>query len=242
MQVYQFFLYVAFGVLPSLAWLFYYLRKDLHPEPKRMIIKIFIFGALITGPALLVQLGLLRLISQFSTWPTLSSFLTWFFAIALVEELFKYSIVRFAILQSPELDEPLDIMLYMVVAALGFAAAENVLYLFPPAGNPSFNAIIQATVTISFIRFIGATFLHTLCSALVGYFVALATLRARKRHLLAATGILLATFLHGLYDFSIITLHGPWAAFVPVLIIALLAVFMLYDFDEIKKVKSICKI
>ena len=34
-------LYVIFGVLPSLAWLSYYLRKDVHPEPKRMVLAIF---------------------------------------------------------------------------------------------------------------------------------------------------------------------------------------------------------
>ena len=39
-------IYVILGLLPSLTWLSYYLTKDLHPEPKKMILKIFLWGAL----------------------------------------------------------------------------------------------------------------------------------------------------------------------------------------------------
>lgn len=242
-------LYIFFGVLPSATWLFYYLTKDMHPEPKKMIIKIFILGTLVTIPAFFVQVGLSQLLDQLKFsglldgYPIIADILKWFVVIALTEETLKYAVVRFAVLRGPEVDEPLDIMLYMVVAALGFAALENILYLFSPIDNLSFQTIIQTAATISFIRFIGATFLHTLCSGLAGYFIALGTLKsAKKRNFLLFHGILLATLLHGLYDFSIITLQSPVNIIIPALVIIGLAMFMLYDFDEIKKVKSICKI
>ncbi len=242
-------LYVAFGILPSLAWLFYYLQKDLHPEPKRMIIKIFILGALITIPTLLAQIGLMKLLTMAKLTgflqipPLLTNILVWFFVVALTEEVFKYVVIRFSIMKSAELDEPLDIMLYMVVAALGFAAAENILYLFSPITTGlSFGAVVKTTIIISFIRFIGATFLHTLCSALVGYCLALASVKMRHGKRLVVLGLVLATCLHGLYDFSIMTLVGPWNILFPMATIGLLAAFIVYDFDEIKKVKSICKI
>ena len=197
---------------------------------------------------LFLQIGLSRLLQYsqshgvFMAMPLLAPILQWFFIIALTEELFKYAVVRVSIFHSKELDEPLDIMLYMVVAALGFAAVENVLYLFMPITGLSFNDIVVAAVTVSFIRFIGATFLHTLCSALVGYFLARATLRAHNGRSLVLLGMALATFLHGLYDFSIMRLPEPFSFFIPMAVIIVLAGFMIYDFDEIKKIKSICKI
>ena len=32
---------LIFALTPSLIWLFYFLKKDPHPEPKREIVKIF---------------------------------------------------------------------------------------------------------------------------------------------------------------------------------------------------------
>ncbi len=242
-------LYILFGVLPSVIWLFYYLRKDMHPEPKKTILKVFILGAMITIPTFFVQVGLaqlldwLKLSGLLDGYPMIADLLKWFVVIALTEELLKYAVARFGVLQSSAVDEPLDIMLYMVVAALGFAALENILYLFSPIDNLSFRTILETTVTISFMRFVGATFLHTLCSGLMGYFIALGSIRGgRKKGFLVIYGLLLATLLHGLYNFSIMMLQAPFNFLIPIFIIVGLAIFIFYDFDEIKKVKSICKI
>ena len=248
MEYYRLPLYILFGVLPSLIWLFYYLRKDLHPEPKRMILKIFLYGAFITIPVFFIQVGLSGLLRQlqsfalFASFPLLIEMIKWFLIIAFTEELFKYLVVKSAILNNSELDEPLDIMLYMVVAALGFAAVENILYLVLPLDNMPFDVVFQTTATISFIRFVGATFLHTLCSALVGYFLALSSLRQKRHGTFITIGLALATLLHGLYNISIITLKSPLNFIIPSMVIFALAIFIFYDFDEIKKVKSICKL
>lgn len=246
---YRLILYIIFGVLPSLIWLFYYLRKDLHPEPKRMIVKVFFFGIAATIPTFFIQIGLSELMKSqiifpFTVfYPAVAEFVRWFIIIAFTEELFKYLSVRLAIFHSRELDEPLDIMLYMVVGALGFAALENILYLFVPVnGFTPFSEIVKATVSISFIRFIGGTLLHTLTSGMVGYFMALSSVKNGKEKKFTAFGIFLAALLHGLYNFSIIRMSDPFNFIVPTAVIVGLTVFMLYDFDEIKKVKSICKI
>jgi len=241
---------IIFGVMPSLIWLSYYLAKDLHPEPKRMILEVFLFGMLATLPALLLQIILSGLLREAQVaFPLLAAnvwlvdIIRWFIIIALTEELSKYLVVRLAILKNPALDEPLDLMLYMVVGALGFAALENMLYLLAPvAAAASLNDVLRAAALVSFIRFVGATFLHTLCAALVGYFMALSSLRTHKRWRLTIFGLTLATLLHGLYNFSIIKLPEPWSYAVPAGIIFFLVVFMVYDFDDIKKVKSICKL
>lgn len=242
MEYYRIPLYIIFGVLPSFIWLFYYLKEDLHPEPKKMILKIFIYGALATIPVFFIQIYLsdfLKTSLLFANYPIILSLIKWFLIIALTEEIFKYLVVKLAVFKSRELDEPVDIMIYMIVAALGFAAVENILYLLSPLAAAS---LLQATITISFIRFIGATFLHTLCSALIGYFIAIACSRQEKRFRFTVLGIVLAVLLHGLYNFSIITLNVPLNFEIPMMVIIGLTIFVLLAFDKVKKMKSICKL
>jgi RsiW-degrading membrane proteinase PrsW (M82 family) len=234
--------YIIFGLLPSLSWLAYYLRKDAHPEPKKMIIKIFFWGALVTLPVFFVQIGLTYLLAQINFDATLKALVYWFLVIALSEELFKYSVVRLKVMNSPELDEPLDIMLYMVIAALGFAAVENILYLFSPVGQLSFSTMVNRTLMVTLVRFIGATFLHTLCSATIGYSLAISFCQVKRKYLSFAAGVIMAMLLHGLYDLSIITLNGSLKIIVPTIIILTLAFLVFSGFEKLKKMKSICKI
>jgi RsiW-degrading membrane proteinase PrsW (M82 family) len=235
-------LYIIFGILPSLTWLFYYLRKDLHPEPKKTILRIFLWGSLITVPVFFIQVGLMFLLAKINLDPVLISFVYWFLIIALSEESFKYFVVKFKILNSPDLDEPLDIMLYMVVSALGFAALENILYLFNPTTGLSFDELIKRTLLLSFIRFIGATFLHTLCSALIGYFVAISIYENKKRPFYVILGISFAVALHGLYDLSIMNIRGYFNFIIPAIILLILAFLVFSGFEKLKKMKSISKI
>ena len=113
---------IVFGVLPSLIWLTYYLRKDIHPESGRMILKIFFYGMLAAFPAILLEMGFSETLTYYSLPPFLLSILSAFIGVALVEEGLKYLIVNGEVLRNPEFDEPVDAMLYMIIAALGFAA------------------------------------------------------------------------------------------------------------------------
>jgi len=246
---YKIIIYVFFGLLPSLIWLFYYLRKDLHPEPRKMIIKIFLWGALTTLPVFFIQIGFLKILDMSSGKFGLDSLVVdiiyWFFIISFTEELFKYFVVKFKVVNSPHLDEPLDIMLYSVIAALGFAAVENILYLFipePEATSMAFHQIINRTVVIDIIRFLGAVFLHTLCSAVIGYSLAISFCEVKRAGLYVFLGILSATLLHGLYDFSIMRLDGDIKFLVPIIIMLLLAFLVFSGFEKLKNSKGVCKI
>ncbi|MCX6722866.1 MAG: PrsW family intramembrane metalloprotease [Candidatus Staskawiczbacteria bacterium] len=233
--------YIFFGILPSLVWLSYYLRKDVHPEPKRMILKIFLWGILITIPVFFVQIGLKFLLDKTNISSLNYELIYWFLIIALSEEFFKYLVIRLKVINSPNLDEPLDIMLYMVIAALGFAALENILYLFTP-DQMSFYQIINRTLVIDFIRFIGATFLHTLCSAVVGYSLAISFCEEKRKYTYVVAGLFVAMVLHGLYNFSIMALDGYIRLIIPVIIILTLAFIVFLGFEKLKKMKSTCKI
>ena len=140
----------------------------------------------------------------------------------------------YKVLNNQEFDEPVDAMIYMIIAGLGFAALENILCLIPSIS-------LSEILGISALRFVGATFLHALCSGTIGFFLALSIYEAKRKKLLMV-GIILATFLHGLFNYSIIVIEGSLKIIIPSLIIILLALFVSLGFKKLKKMKSVCKI
>ena len=114
-----------------------------------------------------------------------------FFWAAAVEEIIKFYAVRMLILRNPEFDEPIDAMIYMITAGLGFAAMENILVMFRifPDGT-------QATLATWALRFTGATLLHALSSGLLGYFLAMSWFFQDHKKKLVVIGLIIATIFH----------------------------------------------
>ena len=129
-------------------------------------------------------------------------------------------------------------MLYMIIAGLGFAGLENILALFPFANS------LSAALEVNIFRFLGAIFLHALCSATIGYFLALSFYEHKKivQIRLFLTGVFLATFLHGLFNFSIINIEGIFKIVIPAIILIYLGAFVFSRFRKLKKMTSVCKI
>jgi len=228
-------LFLIFGLAPSIIWLLFFLRKDVHPEPKGMVLKIFFYGVLITLPAIFIERGIFERFTELNLPPILYIFV----GIALTEEILKYLVVREKVISDQEFDEPLDAMLYMIISALGFAALENLLFFFSP--EIFLLPFKEILVLVSF-RFITATFLHALCSGLVGYFLAQSFFETKNRFRLITTGLGIAIILHGLYNFSIMMIEGPLRFLIPVIILISLAFVISLGFKKLEKMKSICKI
>jgi len=196
-------------------------------------LKVFFYGMLIAFAAIFLEIGFKKISSNL--------LLYLFVGGALVEEYLKYLVVKLEVLRSSELDEPIDIMLYMIIAGLGFAALENILILI------NYHPFLQLpkTLEIIILRFLTATFLHALCSGIVGYFLAISffNLKKQKKFLLMGLGIAIA--LHGSYNLSIIKIDD-WKKFIsPVIILIILigaAWFVSLGFKKLKRLKSICKV
>ncbi len=232
------------AIAPGLIWLFYFLKKDVHPEPKRMILKIFFFGMLSALPAALIEVGFRQLspekIFSIKAWEhDFVAFLSVLVGVALVEEVLKYLVVQGKILKSSELDEPMDLILYMIIAALGFATLENIFIFFSPEIFPY---TFQETFSLAIFRFISATFLHALCSGTIGFFLALSFCETKMKKLLLPAGFAIAVLLHGLYNFSIMELGGILRFGIPLVILISLAAFVSFGIKKLRKLKSICKI
>jgi RsiW-degrading membrane proteinase PrsW (M82 family) len=214
------------GLAPALFWLWFWLREDsAHPEPKIYIIRAFALGGLAVLPTYFIQRGLHHL--NFFQLPEnlLYTTLVW----ALVEESLKYAGVWLAALKTDVFDEPVDAMVYLVSSALGFAAIENALFISSSfgTGGPLF--------LLGGYRFIGATLVHVVSSAILGGFIALSFCRARRRILYAALGLILASGLHTLFNYFILE-AGEQGIFTACLLIWLATIFVIFFFERVKQV------
>jgi protease PrsW len=240
--------YAFFGLAPSIIWLLFYLRKDSHPESNSMILKVFFYGMVSAVFAAAIEIGLTKIIPQ--GYSLVLFLIEYFVIVSLVEELSKFLVIKIRVLKDPEFDEPVDAMLYMIIAALGFAALENLLYIFPVLLQQEMS--VSQAMIISLIRFVGATFLHALCSGTIGFFLAYSIFKLKSKKLLLTFGIFLAATLHGLFNISIIGLEGGLSRgnnsllivsiIALVIILGFLATFVSAGFKRLKKIQSICKI
>lgn len=236
---------IILAVIPSIIWLLFYLRKDKHPEPNRIIIKMFFWGIVSALMALFFEWLYERGLAIFSLENTIILVIGGF---AFIEEYLKYFVVKQKALNDPAFDEPIDAMIYLIIAALGFAAAENILLLnnLSMAGK-SFQTILEITLG----RFLGAVFLHALASGIVGYFLARSLIlksasskNYSKRKVFMGLGILLATAVHGIYNYIVLHIipsneNGVlWMA----ALLVIMAIVISSGFKKLRKLKSICKI
>ncbi len=207
-------LLVVLGFIPSLIWLNFYFREDCHPEPKHLLAKVFLMGIIVSPIAILLQLLLVKC----QGIPSLAKFCSpigifsssspeFFLWSAFVEEIIKFYAIKLAILNNPEFDEPIDAMIYMMAAALGFAAIENTLIVFQT--HPDGVAI---TINTLILRFIGATLLHALASGLLGYFLAISWFFQHHRKKLFVIGIIMATLFHFTFNIIIFSFEGQITA------------------------------
>jgi len=219
-------LLLIFALLPSLLWLLFFLKRDPNPEPRLMIVKVFLFGMLMVVPAVLAQ------IIFKSIWPGLIVSLL---LASFIEELMKYLAARWGALKSNAFDEPVDAMIYMITAGLGFAAIENLIVLINPT-------LINLSLVIgaSTMRFLTATFIHALASGLLGYFIALQ--RIHRKKIFFFVGLILVTLIHSLYNLGITGLseqvdNYAYLAYTLLLIIPLgVAILDVIAFNHLKKI------
>jgi len=234
----NFLISILLAPLPSIVWLAFYLRKDKHPEPNRMVIKIFLLGVLMVPVAGILEQLLFIGSEKVPVYNKLSLIIIGF---ALIEEVLKFLVIKFWVLKNPEFDEPVDAMIYMIIAALGFAAAENI-YL-----ASQLNSLVSP-LEFMITRFLGATFLHALASGIIGYFLAASLLMFSKiRKILVLGGIFAATILHSIFNYIIIlnsqqVIGDIGRNLYLLILLATMAVIVSIMFKKINKYRSICKI
>jgi RsiW-degrading membrane proteinase PrsW (M82 family) len=188
-------------LLPGLLWVWFFYRHDrFEPEPKRLLYRVFLQGMAGVFLAALLELPLRSLLLQVQG-SLLGLFLVSMVGIGLVEEGVKLFLVYRSVFRKPEFNEVLDGIIYGTTAGLGFAALETFLY------------VIRFGLEVAPPRALLTTLAHASFTGLAGYYLGLAKMGpvARQRWRIAG-GLALATLLHGLYDFLILSRLAPLGA------------------------------
>ena len=180
--------------IPAFGWLVYFYRKDrLNPEPTRVVIAFFIWGAAFAVPAALLLAALTESTVgslNIDTAGFIGVFLLFFLLAGLPEETIKGLLAAFRARKESNVDEPADPMLYFTSLGLGFGAVETVLYLLVFSDQFAEVAILRAVTT---------TVGHGLWTGIAGYFYG-AKRFGMNRYMGLISGILVAAVAHGLYD------------------------------------------
>ncbi|MBN1500842.1 MAG: PrsW family intramembrane metalloprotease [Spirochaetes bacterium] len=217
------------AVTPAIFLVKYFYGKDsAKPEPASQIIKIFILGIISTIPIIIIEYVFQYLSFLFDKSPLAAVFINAFIIAALSEETFKFLIVRIFIYNKPFFDEEVDGIIYCVVAGLGFACMENILY------------VMNSGIGVALIRAFTAIPLHALAAGIMGYYIGKAKFSATagERNLYFIKGLAAAILIHGIYDFVLMgapLLEKNFGALISLLSVFLLIPFLLITFFMLKK-------
>ena len=185
------------GVVPSLLWLWFWLKEDKeNPEPSGLIAFCFVMGMILVFFAVPMQQFIQGIIGD-----NRAQIILW----AAVEEILKYLAVILLLYKTKYLKKPIDWPIFLITVALGFAALENIFFLIKPI------MIDQTTVSMltGQLRFLGSTLLHAVSSGIVGIAIGISFFMKevpKKIYLLA--GMILAIALHSAFNFFIMYNDG----------------------------------
>jgi len=147
---------IALAIAPGLFLLWFYYKKDVYePEPKKLVIKTFIFGALIAFPVSLVESIFVSPSKIILNGDFLQLLIYAFLVIATTEEFGKFLVVKSVAYNSSEFNEIMDGIVYAVASALGFATLENIFYVMAGGVTTAIARAHFSTRTCLFWRFDG---------------------------------------------------------------------------------------
>lgn len=212
------------GVFPALLWLFFWLREDrFHSEPRGLLTLTFIAGAMVVF--------LITPIEQFAVAAGIMGTEKILF-FAAVEEIAKFGVVFLIDFNSPYLDEPIDYAIYLITGAIGFAAAENVLFLLEPSLRQDISFIVETGT----LRFLGATILHSILAALLGLIIGFVFYKKKSTKILfGILGLGIVIVLHTLFNYFIIK-YVHINGFLTLAILWAITLFIIGMFERVRRV------
>jgi protease PrsW len=197
---------LVFGFLPPLLWLWFWLKEDIHPEPKREILVVFFAGMVSVLAAIVLESVFYEMggfIQKIAILGFISFHVVTLIVFAFIEEIVKAAAAFFTAFKTPLVDEPVDAMIYLVTAALGFAALENALFI-----AETVKAGIHQSILVSAFRFSNAVLIHISASSIVGAGFAFSFFHRKRRPVEVFFALIMATFIHFLYNFFVLGSEG----------------------------------
>ncbi len=207
------------ALLPIAVLMFYIYYKDRKsPEPVGQLVKAFFFGILSAPLSICISVPLM-MIGAYTDDPTsiLGCVGKSFFGAAIPEEIAKLFMLWLFLRKNHYFDEKMDGIVYAVCVSLGFAATENILYLFSDTESYLSTGIVRALFSVPG---------HFCYGILMGYYYSLARFYPQTPKKNKVLILLAPVIVHGLYDSILFLLNVTPDMFSGILII----VFIVFCF------------
>lgn len=187
-------LLIIAALAPVAVLLWQILRRDAaNPEPPRMLAKAFLYGMVSTAVTF-VLLPITEAIGDIVVQNINSlsaAFKQAFFSAALPEEGAKLLMLWLLLRNNPYFDERFDGIVYAVCVGMGFAAVENVLYLF---NN------YDSWLSVGIVRALFAVPGHFFDAVIMGYYYSHYHFGTRRNPATKALILAAPVVAHGIYD------------------------------------------
>lgn len=182
---------IAAAVLPAILLWLYIWKKDKQKEPTSWLVKAVLWGVTICIPVALIEMGVQMVLFGEGGEPSsiVGTTVMAFFVAALPEETLKLLSLWMVLRKNPYFDEHFDGIVYAACVGLGFAAFENVLYLF------SFDEWVSVAIVRSLLAVPG----HYAFAILMGYYYSVYHFVDHSPKI-AACVLLVPVVAHGVYD------------------------------------------
>lgn len=179
------------ALLPAILLWLYIWKMDTQKEPTYLLLKAVAWGIAISIPVSIVEGGLEYLLFGEDGKPTnlVGTTALAFIVAAFTEESFKLLALWLVLRKNPYFDEHFDGIVYAVCVGLGFAAFENIMYVF---GNEDW---LSTAVLRAFLAVPG----HYAFAILMGYYYSVYHFVDHSPKV-AVCVLLMPILAHGTYD------------------------------------------
>lgn len=206
----QLIILLILAIAPCLAiGLFIYLKNPKNTESKTLIFKSVLMGVL----SFFLALGIGLLLEKFTNveeGSMLQQAIRAVIFVGLVEEGSKFLFLRGIVFYNPYFSQPFDGIVYAIMIGMGFAMAENLLYVYLGQGG----SLI--------VRMLTAVPAHASFAVIMGYLIFEAKVFESSRMLFSSMALLFPALAHGYYDYFLLDASIPglwWQSAVPLIVV-----------------------
>ncbi len=181
------------ALAPAVILMMYvYFRDKYEKEPISLILKGILLGGVVIFPVGLVESYLMQYGLGLGKIPKAA--FDGFLVAGFTEEIFKFLMVFMLIWRNPNFNEKFDGIVYAVSVALGFAAIENLFYIFS-----------NNSMQVGMLRAVTAVPGHAVFGVIMGFYLGMARFDKKYRLKWILDALLVPWLLHGTYDFLIMS-------------------------------------
>ena len=186
----MFLVFIA-AILPAIVLIVHiYNRDKWQKEPPRQLFKAFVYG--VASAMIVLLLPAFGIVSSTPSTEISAQIGNAFSTAAIPEEMAKLFMLWLFLRKCKEFDEHMDAIVYAVCVGMGFAATENILYLFSNLQNWLATGIMRALISVP---------AHFFFAIIMGYYYSLAHFRIGKNRTVdAILTLLLPVIAHGIFD------------------------------------------